>query len=134
MVFMNGFGRRRRRMTRLRQVWKCELCGNVVEVLHEGVDSLVCCEKAMVLKVDKIEEEGMTEKHVPVIEGNVVKVGSVAHPMVDGHYIEWVEGVGKDGEVMRKFFEVGDEARVEFCFDVVSARAYCNLHGLWVLG
>lgn len=118
-------------MTKRGQIWKCEVCGNVVEVLHEGADALVCCGKSMHKQEEKSEEEGLTEKHVPVIEGRAVKVGSVAHPMTGEHYIEWVEGVGRDGEVAKRFLKAGDEPEVEFCFDVVRARCYCNLHGLW---
>ncbi|NPE26523.1 desulfoferrodoxin FeS4 iron-binding domain-containing protein [Methanococcoides sp. SA1] len=118
-------------MTKRGQIWKCEVCGNIVEVLHEGADSLVCCGKPMVLQKEKNEEEGLTEKHMPVIEGKIVRVGSVLHPMTEEHYIEWVEATGRDGEVVKKFLVAEDESIVEFCFDVVKARCYCNLHGLW---
>ena len=117
-------------MTLLRQVWKCSVCGNVVEVLHAGADSLVCCGVPMGLMSEKSSDEGM-EKHVPVISGKVVKVGSVAHPMEEGHYIEWIEGVSESGEICKRFLKVGDLPEAEFCFEVVSARAYCNVHGLW---
>jgi len=73
-------------------------------------------------------------KHAPVIDGKKVSVGSVLHPMTEEHYIEWVEATGKDGRVVKKFLKPGDEVVVEFCFDVVRARCYCNLHGLWKNG
>lgn len=121
-------------MTTLKQIWKCSVCGNVVEVLHDGADSLVCCGVPMNSMDAKSVEEG-TEKHKPVVEANedgiVVKVGSVPHPMGDEHYIEWIEGVGSGGEVCKKFLVAGDLPEVEFCFEPKSARIYCNLHGLW---
>jgi len=118
-------------MTEKNQVWKCSVCGNVVEVLHEGADSLVCCGQPMGLMSEKSSDEGI-EKHVPVISGKVVKVGSVAHPMEEGHYIEWIEAVSDSGlEPCKKFLKPGDSPEVEFPFPVKSARAYCNVHGLW---
>lgn len=117
-------------MTGRGQIWKCSLCGNIVEILHEGMDSLVCCEKPMdLMKENSVDAD--LEKHVPVIEGRKVSVGSVLHPMDEDHYIEWIEATGKSGNVVRKFLKPGDEPVFEFCFEVVSARAYCNLHGLW---
>lgn len=117
-------------MTSRGQVWKCNVCGNIVEVLHEGADSLVCCGVPMVLMESKDAEEG-TEKHKPVIEGKVVKVGSVPHPMEEAHYIEWIEAFDGEGFGMKIFLKAGDKPEVEFSFEVVSARAYCNVHGLW---
>jgi superoxide reductase len=133
-------------MTSRGQIWKCNICGNVVEVLHEGADSLVCCGQPMILMSNKIEEEGLHSsqvpplgaKHRPVIEadkdGVVVRVGSVPHPMEDVHYIEWIEIFTKKG-VSKKFLKPGDEPIAKFPVSVdvseVSARAYCNVHGLW---
>jgi superoxide reductase len=117
-------------MTTRNQIWKCEVCGNVVEVLHEGADDLHCCGQPMVLKEEKVEDGG-SEKHIPVIEGRKVRVGSVAHPMVVEHYIEWIEAVGENGERAKVFLKPGDEPVGEFCFEVKLARAYCNVHGLW---
>jgi len=117
-------------MTKLNQIWKCEVCGNIVEVLHDGADALVCCgEKMKVMGENSIDAD--EEKHVPVIDGKKVSVGSVLHPMTEEHFIEWIEGVDSDGRVVKKFLDIGDEPVVEFCFEVVKARAYCNLHGLW---
>ena len=118
-------------MTKRKEVYKCSVCGNIVEVLHEGVGELVCCEKPMILMKELSEEEGKTEKHHPVIEGKTVKVGSVEHPMTDEHYIEWIEATSSEGTICKKFLKPGETPVVEFEFDVESARAYCNLHGLW---
>jgi len=122
-------------MTKLNQVYKCEVCGNIVEVLHTGGGELVCCNQPMNL-LEANNTDAATEKHVPVIEksGNAitVKVGSVAHPMEEKHYIEFIELLA-DGKVYRKYLKPGDtaEAVFEISADKVEARAYCNLHGLW---
>jgi len=111
------------------------VCGNIVEVLHAGRGQLVCCGQPMKLMEEKRMDEGK-EKHVPVIEreGNrvIVKVGSVPHPMEEKHYIEWIEVID-DGCIHRKQLKPGDEPKAEFFVfsDKVSARGYCNLHGLW---
>ena len=119
-------------MTKPNQIWKCEVCGNIVEVLHEGADSLVCCGQPIVLQEEHgISQEGK-EKHVPVVDGENVKIGSVAHPMVDDHYIEWIEVQTDSGKIFRVNLKPGDEPSANFCeagFKVV--RAYCNKHGLW---
>jgi superoxide reductase len=117
------------------QVYKCEACGNIVEVLHGGEGELVCCGKPMVL-VTENTVDAAKEKHVPVIEkvegGYNVKVGSVAHPMEEKHYIEWVELIA-DGKAYRQFLKPGQTPEAIFKIDAasVSAREYCNLHGLW---
>lgn len=117
------------------QVYKCERCGNIVEVLHGGPGQLVCCNADMELMQEKTADS-TTEKHVPVIEktegGYRVKVGSVPHPMTDAHYIEWIELLA-DGVVYRKYLNPGDEAEALFAIDAksVSAREYCSVHGLW---
>lgn len=117
------------------QVFKCSLCGNIVEVLHVGGAELVCCGKPMNLLEEKIEDEGK-EKHVPVIEktetGVKVKVGSVPHPMEVGHFIEWIEVISDSGSC-KMFLNPGSlpEADFEVSGNVLSARAYCNVHGLW---
>lgn len=122
-------------MTVIRQVYKCGVCGNIVEVLHAGGGTLVCCDKPMTLQAENTTDAA-TEKHVPVVEqagGKVtVKVGSVAHPMSDDHYIEWIE-ILQEGNAQRVWLKPGDAPEAVFpCAggDVV-ARAYCNLHGLW---
>lgn len=113
----------------INKIFKCDVCGNVVALLHEGKGVLVCCGKPMRL-LEENKTDGAVEKHVPVIENNRVKVGSVEHPMEEGHYIEWIEGT--DGkEISRVFLKPGQKPIAEFSFEPVSARAYCNLHELW---
>jgi superoxide reductase len=122
-------------MTSRFEVYKCEVCGNIVEVLHEGKGELVCCGQPMKLYKENTVDAAK-EKHVPVIEktaeGFKVNVGSVTHPMEEKHYIEWIELIA-DGVVYRKFLNPGDAPEAEFCLDTtqVTAREYCNLHGLW---
>jgi superoxide reductase len=117
------------------EVYKCDLCGNIVEVLHGGAGELVCCGQPMKLFVENTVDAAK-EKHVPAIEktaeGFKVKVGSVPHPMEDKHYIEWVE-VTAGGKTYRQFLKPGEEPEATFCIDAdqVTAREYCNLHGLW---
>lgn len=122
-------------MTELNQIYKCSICGNIIEVLHIGAGELVCCGQPMDLQVEKNEEEG-NEKHKPVIEritdGVVVRVGSVPHPMESEHYIEWVEVI-TEHRTYRKYLEPGMAPEAEFCLEAshIEARAYCNVHGLW---
>jgi len=122
-------------MTERLQVYKCEICGNIVEVLHTGVGELVCCGQPMKLMQAQTEEQGK-EKHVPVIEktdkGVLVKVGSVPHPMEEKHYIEWV-AVDTDRGTFRKFLNPNEQPEAEFEIKegVIGAREYCNVHGLW---
>ncbi|MBZ4662883.1 MAG: desulfoferrodoxin [Caloramator sp.] len=124
-------------MTEVRQVYKCEICGNIVEVLHKGAGTLVCCNKPMTLREENTVDASK-EKHVPVVElvdgGVLVKVGSVEHPMEEKHYIEWIEVHTKD-KVYRRFLNPGDKPEAFFKLndgeEVLFAREYCNLHGLW---
>jgi len=121
-------------MTKQLEVYKCNLCGNIIEVLHPGVGKLVCCGQPMELLEEKTEDVGR-EKHVPVIEetekGIRVKVGSVPHPMEEKHYIEWIEVIA-NGKVYRKFLKPGEKPEAEFSVSgKVVAREYCNIHGLW---
>jgi superoxide reductase len=117
------------------EVYKCELCGNIVEVLHGGKGELVCCGQPMKLMKENTVDAAK-EKHVPVIEkvpgGYKVKVGAVAHPMEEKHYIEWIELIA-DGEAYRYFLKPGMKPEATFKIDAakVTAREYCNLHGLW---
>jgi superoxide reductase len=116
-------------------VYRCELCGNIVELVHVGGGTLACCGQPMKL-VTENTTDAATEKHVPVVEksdGAVkVTVGSVAHPMTEDHLIEWIE-VAAGGAVYRKYLSAGDAPEATFALDAdaVTARAYCNLHGLW---
>jgi len=124
-------------MTEKKQVYRCEVCGNIVEVLHTGAGELVCCKKPMVLQEEHTKDEGM-EKHVPVVnikDGSVeVIVGDVAHPMEEEHFIEWIE-VSIDGKVCKRFLEPKQEPKAVFqlpkTYTNISAREYCSLHGLW---
>jgi superoxide reductase len=122
-------------MTELRQVYKCNVCGNVVEVLHAGPGELVCCGQPMQLLLEKSQDLG-NEKHVPVVEstdqGVRVSVGSVPHPMEASHHIEFIEVIA-DGNSHFKFLKPGEPAEAEFFIkaQAVTARAYCNVHGLW---
>lgn len=122
-------------MTERLQVYKCEICGNIVEVLHDGKGELVCCGQPMKLLVEGAVDAAK-EKHVPVLEkttgGIRVKVGSAPHPMEEKHYIEWIEVVA-DGKAYRQFLKPGDapEATFNIEADKITAREYCNIHGLW---
>ena len=117
------------------QVYKCEVCGNIVEVLHGGKGELVCCGQPMKLIVENTVDAAK-EKHVPVVEktaeGFKVKVGSVAHPMEEKHYIEWIEIIA-DGKAYRQFLKPGGTPEAIFKIDAgkITAREYCNIHGLW---
>lgn len=122
-------------MTMRLEVYKCNICGNIVEILHSGTGTLVCCGAQMQKLSEKVEDLG-NEKHVPVIEilndSIKVKVGSIPHPMEEKHYIEWIELV-VDDIIYRKFLKPGDKPEAEFCAKgkKIEAREYCNLHGLW---
>ncbi|MBF9018077.1 MULTISPECIES: desulfoferrodoxin [unclassified Oceanispirochaeta] len=122
-------------MIAVNQVYKCDHCGNIVEVLTAGGGELVCCGDPMKLQEEKAADSS-TEKHVPVIEkidgGFKVTVGSTLHPMTEEHSIQWIELIA-DGKVYRQNLKPGDAPVAEFCVEAseVSAREYCNLHGLW---
>lgn len=117
------------------EVYKCEICGNIVEVLHGGAGELVCCEQPME-KLTENTVDAAKEKHVPVIEmgdGSIkVKIGSVPHPMEEKHHIEWIELIA-DGKAYRQFLKPGQDPEATFNVSAssVTAREYCNLHGLW---
>jgi superoxide reductase len=117
------------------EVYKCNACGNIVEVLHGGAGELVCCGQPMELQ-EAASVDAAKEKHVPVIEktssGFKVKVGSTAHPMEEKHYIEWIELIAA-GKAYREFLKPGQAPEAEFCVQSsqVTAREYCNIHGLW---
>lgn len=122
-------------MTERLQIYKCESCGNMVEVLHNGAGELVCCGQPM-KRYEENTVEASREKHIPVIEkidgGFKVKVGSVPHPMEEKHYIEWIEII-TDGKAYRQFLKPGDAPEAVFMINAsaITAREYCNLHGLW---
>jgi len=123
-------------MAKQLEIYKCALCGNIVEVLHGAAGALTCCGQGMSLMTENTTDAA-TEKHVPVISisGNSVKVqvGSVPHPMQDEHYIEWIELIA-DGISYTQFLKPGEAP--EATFEVagasnLSVREYCNLHGHW---
>ena len=122
-------------MAKRLEVYKCDMCGNIVEVLHGGAGRLVCCGQEMKLMEEKTADAS-TEKHVPVIEkvdgGYKVVVGSTAHPMEEKHWIEWIQLIAGD-VTMRTFLHPGDAPEAVFRTDAaeVAAREYCNVHGLW---
>ncbi len=122
-------------MAEQKQVFKCNVCGQMTEVLRGGAGTLVCCEQPMQLLAEQTADSS-TEKHVPVIEktetGVLVKVGSIPHPMEENHYIEWIEVIA-DGRVYRKYLQPGDVPEAEFKISVenIEAREFCNVHGLW---
>ena len=123
--------------TNLREIYYCDICGNVVEVVNEGAQALVCCGKDMV-KLETRTEDSSTEKHVPYIEetanGVLVKVGqNTAHPMLENHYIKFIE-VHTEDAVYRHELKPGDEPQAEFPVKksvIKYALEWCNLHGLW---
>jgi superoxide reductase len=124
-------------MVELNEVYKCEICGNIVEVVHGGVGGLICCGQPMkLLKENTVD--AAKEKHVPVIEktkkGVLVKIGSVPHPMEASHYIEFIELITKDNKSYKEFLKPGNLPQAEFCIkpeEILFTREYCNLHGLW---
>ncbi len=116
-------------------VFKCDSCGNIVELIHVGGGELVCCGQPM-KQMGENTTDAATEKHVPVVEktesGIKVSVGDVIHPMEEKHYIEWIQVITKDGVSERKFLNPGESPVVEFtATDYEKVREYCNLHGLW---
>jgi superoxide reductase len=122
-------------MVKLKEIYKCAICGNIIEVVHASTGELVCCGQPMELLAEKLLDVG-NEKHVPIIEktttGVKVKVGSIPHPMEEKHYIEWIE-IAADDMVIRRFLKPADKPEAEFCVTAkkLSARDYCNVHGLW---
>lgn len=126
-------------MTKKHGIYRCNVCGNVVELVRAGAGTLVCCGQPMELLVEK-QDEMLNEKHVPEVKidnGTVnVKVGSVSHPMESGHYIEWIEVVCS-GNTFRKFLAPGEKPEASFLIQdsgnspKTDARAFCNIHGLW---
>jgi superoxide reductase len=124
-------------MTKQKEIYKCEICGNIVEVLHAGGGQLVCCGEPMKLLKENTIDASL-EKHIPIIEktkkGVIVKIGSIPHPMEEKHYIEWIEIITKDNKSDKKFLKPGDKPEAEFHLqieNILFAREYCNLHGLW---
>jgi superoxide reductase len=122
-------------MTQMNEVYKCKVCGNVVEILHTGDCVPNCCSEPMqVLKENTVD--AAVEKHIPVVEkiegGVIVKVGAVEHPMTEAHYIEWIE-VLTENKVYRKNLKPGEKPEAIFKLDeeIIAVRELCNIHGLW---
>lgn len=123
-------------MKQLNEIYKCAVCGNIVEVVHGSGGELVCCGQAMLL-MSPNTVDAAKEKHLPVIDrkGDIieVRVGSVPHPMEAKHYIEWIELITKN-KVYRQYLQPGEEPKAIFLLPangITAVRAYCNLHGLW---
>jgi len=130
-------------MTQFKQIYKCPVCGNIVEILDAGNGQLICCGQPMQLMEAHTQDTG-AEKHVPVVEdlpatacqdkdGVKIKIGAVEHPMTPEHHIEWIEINTGDGKAGKKFLNPGDKPESNFYtrINVLGARAYCNVHGLW---
>lgn len=122
-------------MTKKREIYRCPICGNIVEVVGTGAGTLVCCGKPMTL-LEGNDTDGTHEKHVPVVEkiegGYRVKVGSAEHPMLEEHYIPWIELLTAT-TVLRRELKPGEKPEAVFLTgeEAIGAREYCNLHGLW---
>lgn len=115
-------------------IYKCNICGHVIEVLNPSAGALVCCGQPMILMKENSDDTAAKEKHVPVIMGvtsKKVKVGAKKHPMEEKHYIMWIEATCEEGDVDKVFLKPGMKPEAKFKFKVKSTRAYCNLHGLW---
>ncbi len=122
-----------------KQIYKCDICGNIVEVLVAGKGELICCGEPMKL-MEVSTADSSTEKHVPVIEtkdgGVRVVVGSTPHPMIDKHYIQWIE-LSADGKGHRRYLSPGDPPEAFFpgvSGGKLAAREFCNIHGPWSTG
>ena len=125
-------------VSKIGQIYKCDICGNIIEVLHVGGGELVCCGQPMELLNEKTKENEGREKHVPVIkrdeDGTIVNIGSIPHPMEENHYIEWIELENKEkNKTCKKFLTPKEKPEGKFCAktDKIKSRAYCNVHGLW---
>jgi superoxide reductase len=122
-------------MIKRNEIYKCIECGNVIEITNVGGGELVCCGKPMKLMIENTSD-GAKEKHVPVIEkipgGFLVKIGSIAHPMEEKHYIQWIE-IQADGKIYKQYLSPNQKPEAVFKIEAekVIAREYCNLHGLW---
>lgn len=122
-------------MGKINDIYRCNVCGHIIEIVKAGAGQLVCCGQPMELLKEN-STDAAKEKHVPVVEktkeGFKVKIGSVPHPMEEKHYIQWIELIA-DGVSCRQFLKPGDKPEADFCIKAksITAREYCNLHGLW---
>lgn len=124
-------------MTELMQIYKCEICGNIIEIIHPGAGDLVCCGQSMDLLTEQ-KDEMLHEKHKPVItfegETKTIRVGSIPHPMEEEHYIMFIEAISPDKKYLkRKYLHPHEEPELQLkckCEKII-ARELCNIHGLW---
>lgn len=122
-------------MTKRHEIYKCNKCGNIIEVTSEGQGQIICCNEPMMLQSENTVEASK-EKHIPVVEIDenevLVKVGTIEHPMEKNHYIEWIE-VETPSSVYKKYLNPGEKPEAIFNTneDIISTREYCNVHGLW---
>jgi superoxide reductase len=124
--------------TKLNEIYKCEVCGNITEMVHEGEGDLVCCGQPMTLQKENTQD-AVLEKHVPYVEREedivYIQIGETIHPSTDEHYIEWIELLTDDNEVLRQYLNPQEEPKAQFLIpeaqELGQVRAYCNMHGLW---
>lgn len=128
-------------MTEKLELYKCNICGNIIEVIHPGASQLVCCSIPMEKLHEQSTDDNMQEKHVPIVsfegENKTVRVGSIPHPMEENHYIIFIETISPDKKYLkRKYLSYNEEPKAELnkeCnYDNFTARELCNIHGLWV--
>ena len=123
-------------MTNVTEIFKCQVCNNMVEMVRTGEGELYCCGKPMIHLNANTDDSASTEKHVPVFENGKIKVGAVLHPMSQEHHIEFIEAISPDKKyIVRKFLKPNEEPIMDtsynYCADNFIMREYCNLHGVW---
>ena len=120
-------------MTNHLEFYRCEICGNIVQVMHTGAGELVCCGKPMTLLKPNTKENEKQEKHVPVFTENKIQVGAVLHPMLEEHHIEFIQAISDDKkQILTKFLDINNEPQMSLSKNsYTTATEYCNLHGLW---
>ena len=125
-------------MTERLELYKCEVCGNTVQVILEGFGQLTCCGQPMLKMLPKTNDENFAEKHVPVFNereaGLEIKVGSIPHPMENEHYIMFMEAISKDkNRMLLQYLYPNDEPKtvIRDIQEVENALEVCNIHGLW---
>ena len=123
------------------ELYKCNVCGTVIEVVASGVGQLVCCSVPMEKLHEHQNDDEFQEKHVPVVtiegETKTIRVGSIPHPMEKEHYIMFIEAISPDKRyIKRKYLNPQEEPKMEIkqcChFNGFTSRELCNIHGLWV--
>lgn len=127
-------------MTEQLELYKCNVCGNIIEVINGGEGTLVCCSVPMEQLTEHNNDETMKEKHVPVVvmdgDNKIIRVGSVQHPMQKEHYIIFIEAISQDKKYLKRKYLFPEEAPqmdIQKCdYDKFLARELCNLHGLWI--